>query len=134
MKHISFILAFLGLFQFCFAQETKMETEKKDIAVVCKLTSKELQARKALLQKEVFSKISITKAHENKFEMVFNEPIAFAAKLMEFVNLERQCCPAITFSMVLEPDGGAIHLFWGDTQEIKEMVQTMYEEANRNKH
>ncbi|MCW3072540.1 MAG: hypothetical protein JWO44_2430 [Bacteroidetes bacterium] len=121
----------LLLFVFLIFASCNTDSEKPAAAkgtasgpLTCTLTSDELVKREAQLKEEIFSKVKDTKELEDGFEFSFHEDAAFAAKLVEFINLERDCCPFFTFTLTFAPKGGEISVKIGNSKEIKEMLRT----------
>jgi hypothetical protein len=93
-------------------------------ALACKLTNKELAKREGELKKVIFSKAQKITENNDSYELVFKESEDFSLKLVEYINLERQCCPFFTFSMTFEPQEGIVKLKIGESSEIKNLLKT----------
>lgn len=106
------------------------ETTKANQPLTCTLTSDELVQREAQLKKEIFSKIKKTRELEDGYEFEFHEDAAFSERLVEFINLERDCCPFFTFTLTFEPQAGALKVKIGNSKEIKEMMKAELQDLN----
>ena len=82
-----------------------MENNKK--AVACKLTSPELQKRKAEIMQEL--KISVVEKKElpNGFSYKFSGTDAMIRQLTNFIVTERLCCDFFTFQLTVEDESSA---------------------------
>jgi hypothetical protein len=53
----------------------------------------------------------------------FQHPVEMLSVVAEFVDLERLCCPFFRFSIVLEPDSGALWLHLTGDDGVKENLR-----------
>lgn len=133
MNASKLLFSVIGLFIFsCNSDMNRTsgmkETTKAEQPLTCKLTSDELVQREAQLKKEIFSKIKKTRELEDGFEFEFHEDAAFSSRLVEFINLERDCCPFFTFTLTFEPQAGAVKVKIGNSKEIREMIKSELED------
>lgn len=98
---------------FCGCHTAKKDSccdSKNGAALSCKLTNKELQARKATvlvaLQKQIISKKELPDGYA--FEFPGND--AMIDSLTEFVKTERACCDFFTFGLTISGDKKSIWL------------------------
>lgn len=84
--------------------------EKESKPIVCKLTSKELQERKAnviaLLKKEVIERKELPDGYSYKFKGDDRS----IDNLVSFVKTERQCCGFFTFNISITEDFAFLEL------------------------
>lgn len=77
-----------------------METARK--SVTCKLTTPELQKRKATVIAELKALVQERKELENGFSYKFEGSDQNLDKLNEFIKTERMCCDFFTFQLTVE--------------------------------
>ena len=95
--------------------------------ISCKLTSAEMQQRKAIilesLRKEILEKKELTDGYAFKFN---GSDIMFD-KLTEFIKTERACCNFFTFNLSVGGDKNEIWLSMTGPKEAKEFIKTELE-------
>jgi hypothetical protein len=79
------------------------------LPIACSLTDAELQERRRTVLEQVRSAVIETKEVEdgNAYQLLPSED--WLADLANLVNLERQCCPFLRLSIIVEPANGP---FW----------------------
>lgn len=102
-----------------------MESKEKtsDVAIACSLDSLELVKRKMELQENIFRQAEEVIELEDSFRFVFNTSTDFSSRLIEFINLERDCCPFFSFKLDFMPYQGPVILEIGGPKEAKEMLK-----------
>ncbi len=96
----------------------KLKGGDEKLIVACKLNSAEQVKRRASIRKELFSKSTKVQELSNGFEWTFPGQDELSAKLLEFVNFERDCCAFFTFSLTFSPDKKNIKLAITGEKEI----------------
>lgn len=56
----------------------------------------------------------------------FPASAAFARRVLEFVELERRCCPFLTFEIIFEPEGRALWLALGGDARVEAFVRSEF--------
>lgn len=104
-----------------------MESKEKtsDVIIACSLDSLELAKRKAALQKEIFSLAEEVTELEDSIRFVFSTADEFSSRLIDFINLERKCCPFFWFKLDFMPEQGPIHVEIGGPKEAKEILKDL---------
>lgn len=102
-----------------------MENKEKtsDVAIACSLDSLELVKRKEELQKDIFRQAEEIIELEDAIRFTFTSSPGFSSRLIEFINLERDCCPFFSFKLDFKPDHGPITLEMGGSKEAKGMLK-----------
>lgn len=104
--------------------DKKITIDKENEALACKLTSKELQARKATvlesLRKQVIEKKELASGYSYKFD----NSDKMLDELTEFIKTERQCCDFFDFALSIVSDEGAIWLSLTGPKNAKEFIKT----------
>jgi hypothetical protein len=83
-------------------KSTSMETVAKPIT--CKLTTPELQKRKATVIAELKALVLVRKELLNGFSYEFGATDEILDKLNLFIKTERMCCDFFTFHLIVEDD------------------------------
>lgn len=81
-------------------KNTAMETATKPIT--CKLTTPELQKRKATVIADLKSFVLERKELENGYSYKFEGNDEILDKLIDFIKTERMCCDFFTFQLTVE--------------------------------
>lgn len=96
---------------------------KGEEALVCKLTPKELQVRKATvlesLRKQVIEKKELT----NGFSYKFDNSDKVLDELTDFIKTERQCCDFFDFSLAIISDDNVIWLSLTGPKNAKDFIK-----------
>ncbi|PLK44910.1 hypothetical protein [Emticicia sp. TH156] len=104
--------------------DKKIKPDKQNGVLVCKLTSKELQARKATvlesLRKQVIEKKELASGYSYKFD----NSDKMLDELTEFIKTERQCCDFFDFALSIISDEGTIWLSLTGPKNAKEFIKT----------
>lgn len=98
-----------------------------DIPVACLLTDKELQARrKDHLEKLAVSLVDFT---ESKSGYIYRFPLkdSILRDLAEIIDLERKCCPFLSFGLSVESGESFVQLELSGPENSKEMIQSLFD-------
>ncbi len=96
------------------------------IPIACYLTDKELQARrKNFLDKAAESLIDLAELSDG---FVFRFPLreSMLQDLAEIIDLERKCCPFLSFSLNLESGKDTVSLELTGADGTKEMIKSLF--------
>ena len=97
-----------------------------DLPVACNLMPAELQeGRRNVLSKEL-SGVTETTELENGFCYRFTPGGELISELGKLIELERQCCPFLTFRLTVEPEGGAVLLEMTGPEGTKEFLAEVF--------
>ena len=100
---------------------------KQNIPIACMLTDNELQERrKNYLAKTAKFLVGVEEL-ENGFIYKFPVEDSLLQDLMAVINLERKCCPFLSFKLVLESQADTILLELTGTEGTKEMIKSLFE-------
>lgn len=103
MKPKFFLAGLLGLIAMtAYGQSKNTEMEIATKPVTCKLTTPELQKRKATVIAELKTLVLERKELENGFSYKFNGKDEVLDKLNDFIKTERMCCDFFTFQITVE--------------------------------
>jgi hypothetical protein len=81
----------------------------------------EVAARLAAVE-DIFSGIAEKHELADGYEFVFPCSDAQAARLMQFVDAERKCCPFFIFELIFEQSSGPIHLRLRGAAGVKDFL------------
>lgn len=101
----------------------KLNVVNTDKEIACKLTSPELQARKAGAVAELKKKILETIETEHGYAFRFAGSDETLGQLMVFIQAERQCCDFFTFKLGIQGTDSPIWLEISGTSGAKEFVK-----------
>ncbi|OJJ14578.1 hypothetical protein BKI52_41835 [marine bacterium AO1-C] len=87
--------------------------------LVCKLTGKAFAERKKLLQKHIFSKVKKQEETPQGYIFYFPYNADFLIKLTDYIIIENDCCPFLTFNVTLLGQNDIKMKISGDTQTKK---------------
>ncbi len=88
----------------------------------CNLVGREFAERKEVITRDLFAHVERIEELPDGFGFRFPAGDSWAAKALDFIAAERQCCPFFTFELVFEPNGGPLWLRLRGSEEIKAFV------------
>lgn len=100
------------------------EAKNKANDVACRLTTPELQARKATVLKSLREQTLEKKELPNGYGFKFSASDAILDELMEFIKTERECCAFFTFNLSVAGDKGEAWLELKGPQGAKDFIVT----------
>jgi hypothetical protein len=92
--------------------------------VACRLIGPDLAERKALIAAKLLDQIEGVDELLDGFELHWRIGDPWADRVLEFVRLERLCCPFIRFEVIAEPNDGPVTLRLLGSDEIKRFIVT----------
>ena len=105
---LSRLLGLIALGAYGQTKNTAMETATKPIT--CKLTTPELQKRKATVIAELKALILDKKELSNGYGYEFEGTNENLDKLNTFIKTERMCCDFFTFQLTVEEDKALLNI------------------------
>mgnify|MGYP000877934881 CR=1 FL=1 len=108
----------------------KLNVANTEKEIACKLTSPELQARKAGAVAERRKKILETVETQNGYAFRFAGSDETLGQLMVFVQSERQCCNFFTFKLGIQDIESPIWLEISGTADAKSFIKNELELTN----
>ncbi|KAA3659670.1 MAG: hypothetical protein DWQ04_21585 [Chloroflexi bacterium] len=94
----------------------------ESIPLVCLLPDNALATRKDELKTAVFSHIQESRDLPDGIAYRFPGNEEWAARLVAFINAERQCCSFIHFELSFEPEQGPIWLTMRGGEGVKAFI------------
>jgi hypothetical protein len=117
--YLSCILALTTLAAHSQTKSTEMETATKP--VTCKLTTPELQKRKASVIADLKALVLERKELENGYSYKFEGKDEILDKLNDFIKTERMCCDFFTFQIRVEENTAMLTIT--GTKDAKEFLK-----------
>ena len=93
-------------------------------ALSCKLTSPELQQRKATVIASLKKQLLEKKELENGYIFTFNDSDSMIDELTSFIKTERQCCDFFDFGMTISAEEKKVWLAITGPKGAKEFITT----------
>lgn len=128
MKHILTFLILMASARFaCQAQSTKAKSDmklskNKSTEIVCKLTTPELQERRATVLESLRKQVIEKKEVSNGYAFKFPGTDKMLEELTEFIKTERACCGFFIFNLSISGDKSEIWLGLTGPKGAKEMI------------
>jgi len=94
-------------------------------AVQCNLIGDELMERKAILKKEIFSKVEKRVESSNGLIFYFKDDINLLESVLEHMIIEKACCPFFKFDVSILPFDKGFALQISGSENAIEMVKKM---------
>lgn len=113
--------------------KTQTKTMKDDCCkkttgvLTCKLTTPELQQRKATVLASMRKQIIEKKELENGYAFKFNGSDKMIDELTDFAKTERHCCDFFTFNLSISGDTSSLWFEITGPKEAKEFIATELE-------
>ena len=95
---------------------------KKEAPFTCKLTSKELQERKATILASLNHQILRKTDLPNGYAYQFKGSDTLLDQLADFIKTERQCCDFFDFSLNIKGDGSVAWLHITGPKGVKQFI------------
>jgi len=95
-----------------------------DIPIACDLTDDETAVRRQESMNAFLSRVAGHEALADGYAFRFPSRDEIARDLLDFVLLERQCCPFFHIELAFTPDGGPIWLRLRGGDGVKQFVET----------
>lgn len=99
-------------------------SNKNNTELSCKLTSKELQQRKATVLAGLKDQVLEKKDLHNGFAFKFKGTDKMIDDIIEFVKTERKCCDFFTFTLSFSGDGSEAWLELTGPDGAKDFIST----------
>ena len=100
-----------------------METNQSPLA--CDMTAIPSEQRQTHLtaSRELFSQIRETRELSEGYQFQFADEPKVLSRLVEFVALEKLCCPFLNFAIEIEAESGPIWLRLTGREGVKEFIR-----------
>lgn len=100
-------------------------TEKNQSPLACDMTAIPAQQRPVHLaqSRELFSQIEETRELSDGYEFRFVGEQNVLQRLVDFISLEKLCCPFLSFAIEIEAESGPIWLRLNGREGVKEFIR-----------
>lgn len=103
------------------------KAKSKTTELTCKLTSAEMQKRKATVLESLRKQITEKKELPNGYAFKFAGTDKMLDELTEFIKTERECCDFFTFNLSIGGDKNEIWLELTGADGVKDIIKTELE-------
>lgn len=97
-----------------------------ELPIACSLTSAELQDRRQTILKSLRGAVVEVRELEDGFLYQFPSRGPLLSEIASMIELERQCCPFLRFSLTVEANGGPIALELTGPSGTKEFLKEIF--------
>lgn len=98
----------------------------REIPVACVLTGKQLQQRRRDYLDKIAGSLTDFKELESGFSYRFPLRETILQDLAEIVDLERKCCPFLSFKIILEAGNNFVSLELTGAKGTKETIKSLF--------
>jgi hypothetical protein len=102
---------------------TEAEQAANELPIACSLSEQELAKRREELAGDIFKNIQQVQELADGYAFRFPEGKDWAAKLLDFIAFERECCRFFIFELVFEADLGPTWLRLRGGEGVKEFIK-----------
>ena len=103
-----------------------MKIDPSENGLSCNLTCQDFAERKDMLKREIFDFVKHSHETESGMRFEFKEKEGFDQKLMEFVAMERKCCPFFDMQLQFRSYNQGITLEIGGEDGVKAFLKTAF--------
>lgn len=103
--------------------ETHDQEQTETPCLACNLVGRELADRKDAIARDLFAHAERVEELPDGFGYRFPAAEPWAARVLDFIAVEKRCCPFITFELVFEPNDGPLWLRLRGSDAIKAFVR-----------
>jgi hypothetical protein len=97
-----------------------------DLPIACSLTSAELQQRRRTVLEKIRGAVVEARELQDGYAYCFPSENQQLAEIASMIELERQCCPFLRFSLIIEPNGGPIWLELSGPDGTKDFLKEIF--------
>ncbi len=103
--------------------------EEGSCEISCNLTTVEFRKRKATVVAGLLSKIRHVEEVTDGYQFSFNYSPELVHELVEFINLEKICCPFFNFNISIHSNDALVRLSLTGAEGTKEFIKYELEMA-----
>ncbi len=98
-----------------------------NLPIACTLTNAELEERRQSIIRDLRNAVSDVQELDNGYAYSFGEGAEhLLARIGSMIGLERQCCPFLRFTVVVESNSGPIRLELTGPNGTKEFLKEVF--------
>lgn len=98
-----------------------------DTPIACDLSVLDDPDHHATHFEELFEERTEVRTVSGGVAVRFPGETRYAGQILDFVSRERQCCPFLTFSIAIEPEGRGTWLYMGGDERVEEYLSEAFE-------
>ena len=106
--------------------DNRIEDVSAALPIACSLPELEQTERGEEISTNILSEVQQRIELEDGYEFLFPGTDASAAKLLQFVTSERDCCRFFTFELIFEPNLGPIKLRLRGPEGTKGFIENSF--------
>ncbi|MEO6456671.1 MAG: hypothetical protein ABIO92_00130 [Chloroflexia bacterium] len=106
--------------------ENRIEEASAVLPIACTLSEPEQAERGEEISTNIFSEVQQRIELEDGYEFLFSGTDAWAAKLLQFIITERDCCRFFTFELIFDPNLGPIRLRLRGPEGTKGFIESSF--------
>src|SRR5215475_5761543 len=98
-----------------------------DLPIACSLRETELRKRRQTIMDNSFQTMHVAVSElSDGYSFTFQASSEALQRIAELVDLERQCCPFLTFNIVVEAGQAAMRLEISGPKEAKKLIKEYF--------
>ena len=94
--------------------------------IACSLSGAEQAERGEEISTSIFSEVQQRTELEDGYEFLFPGTDTWAARLLQFIKEERECCRFFTFELIFDPNLGPLRLRLRGPEGTKGFIETSF--------
>lgn len=103
--------------------DNRIEEASAVLPIACSLSELDQAERGEEISTNIFSEVQQRIELEDGYEFLFPGTDVLAAKLLQFIITERDCCRFFTFELIFDPNLGPIKLRLRGLEGTKEFIE-----------
>ncbi len=100
--------------------------------VACTLQGRDFAERKDAITRDLFAHVERIEELPDGFAYRFPSAEPWAANVLDFIAVERQCCPFFAFEVVFESNDGPLWLRLRGSAEVKAFIRAELDAEGRH--
>ncbi len=101
---------------------------KNESPIDCRLSAPDLAARLAEIRAGLLSSVENVEPIDSGYRLRLPNTGPNAEAVLDFVRLERQCCPFLDFQVTIPSEARSIHLELTGDGEVREFIRAAFVE------
>jgi hypothetical protein len=102
------------------------------LVVACNLSGRAFVERIGAIDRDLFAHVEQIDELPDGFAYRFPGAEPWAARVLDFIAVERRCCPFFTFEVVFEPNDGPLWLRLRGSAEVKAFIRAELDAGDRH--
>ncbi len=98
-----------------------------DTPIACDLTVLDDPEQHKAHTEALFEEREALRTVSDGVALQFPGTFEYAERVLDFISRERQCCPFLTFELIVEPEERGVWLVLGGDDEVTSYIQNQFE-------